>query len=303
MHFEKVILEDVEHLILKHDNIDLMALAPAHGARLTQLAFLADNKPVNVLWEVSPEDCKTGAWSKNEILFPWPNRIEDGKYEYRGKTYQLPINEKANNNALHGMITQASFEIVESEKTKEFALVKLKYSYDGNNTYYPFAFDFWVTYSYGFKEGFQIQFDVTNTGNETLPFGLGWHPYLKLSDTLENVTLDIPQTDHLVLGERNLPTGKESPFTHTSLEMSEWPLDDCFRLKQEGMFCTLKYGDLELKMSGSPEYRYLQLFTPEGFGTVAIEPMTSGVNVYNNKEGIRYLDANESFQVFFKIEH
>ncbi|MEO9477974.1 MAG: hypothetical protein ABJG41_20690 [Cyclobacteriaceae bacterium] len=294
--------EQVKLIELVSDGNVLFAVAPEYGARLTQLALKHKGECHDLLWEASPEDCKTGAWSKNEILFPFPNRIEDGIYEYNGARYQLPINEKPFNNALHGMVREAKFEVLAQDVRENKASITLSYKYDGNQHYYPFAFTFDVTYTIENNDTFTVIFDVKNDSEETLPFGIGWHPYFKLGESLEGVKLDIPKTDHLLLGERNLPTGEEKPFDHTSLIVSEWNLDDCFRLREgEEAACQLFDDQLSLKMSGSPEYRYLQLFTPEGKGCVAVEPMTSGVNVFNNKEGLRLLEAGDQFSVSFKI--
>src|SRR6266436_4622520 len=36
------------------------------------------------------------------ILFPFPNRIRDGRFTWAGHTYQLPLNDPAQKNAIHG---------------------------------------------------------------------------------------------------------------------------------------------------------------------------------------------------------
>ncbi|MEP0367478.1 MAG: hypothetical protein ABJN36_12715 [Cyclobacteriaceae bacterium] len=295
--------EQVKLIELVSGDTVLFAVAPDCGARLTQLSLKNKGEWCKLLWEASPEDCKTGAWSKNEILFPFPNRIEDGKYEYEGVKYQLPINEKPFHNALHGMVRLAKFDVMGQDINGDNASITLSYKYTGDEEYYPFAYTFNVTYSIENNDTFTVNFDVKNDSSDTLPFGIGWHPYFKLAESLDGVNLEIPKSDHLLLGERNLPTGEEKPFDHTSLIMSEWNLDDCLRLQEgEEVACQLFDDKLSLKMTGSPEYRYLQLFTPEGKGCVAVEPMTSSVNVFNNKEGLRLLEPGCEFSVNFKIE-
>ena len=34
--------------------------------------------------------CTSG---RGQVLSPWPNRVEDGSYEYDGRRHQLPIDE------------------------------------------------------------------------------------------------------------------------------------------------------------------------------------------------------------------
>src|SRR5438552_3379996 len=36
------------------------------------------------------------------ILFPFPNRIRDGRFTWEGKSYELPTNDPASKNAIHG---------------------------------------------------------------------------------------------------------------------------------------------------------------------------------------------------------
>src|SRR4051794_1695138 len=36
------------------------------------------------------------------ILFPFPNRIREGRFTWDGKTYELPCNDPTRSNAIHG---------------------------------------------------------------------------------------------------------------------------------------------------------------------------------------------------------
>ena len=40
---------------------------------------------------------------RGQPLLPWPNRIGDGHYEFDGEQLQLPIDEVARHNAIHGL--------------------------------------------------------------------------------------------------------------------------------------------------------------------------------------------------------
>src|SRR5437899_11244841 len=46
------------------------------------------------------EICPIG---RGQVLLPWPNRIEDGQYEFDGTLYQTPLTAPARHNALHGL--------------------------------------------------------------------------------------------------------------------------------------------------------------------------------------------------------
>jgi len=40
---------------------------------------------------------------RGQVLMPWPNRLEGGSYEFRGRRHQLPLDEPEARNAIHGV--------------------------------------------------------------------------------------------------------------------------------------------------------------------------------------------------------
>ena len=52
----------------------------------------------------------------SSILFPFANRIKDGKYRYMDENYNLECNETAGNNALHGLVYDKSNDRVRTPK-------------------------------------------------------------------------------------------------------------------------------------------------------------------------------------------
>ena len=47
------------------------------------------------------EMCTSG---RGQLLMPWPNRLEDGSYEFDGDGHQLPLTEPEYRNAIHGLV-------------------------------------------------------------------------------------------------------------------------------------------------------------------------------------------------------
>ena len=41
---------------------------------------------------------------RGQVLLPWPNRLEDGGYEFDGRRHQLPLTEPTARNAIHGLV-------------------------------------------------------------------------------------------------------------------------------------------------------------------------------------------------------
>ena len=48
---------------------------------------------------------------RGQVLIPWPNRLEDGSYEFDGKHHQLPLNEPERRNAIHGLVRWATWSV------------------------------------------------------------------------------------------------------------------------------------------------------------------------------------------------
>src|SRR5450432_2447912 len=47
-----------------------------------------------------------------QLLAPWPNRIDHGRYEFDGSSFQLELSEAARGNAIHGLTRWANWEPV-----------------------------------------------------------------------------------------------------------------------------------------------------------------------------------------------
>src|SRR5262249_34364533 len=39
---------------------------------------------------------------RGQVLIPWPNRLQDGRYEFDGQSHPPPLNEPEHRNAIHG---------------------------------------------------------------------------------------------------------------------------------------------------------------------------------------------------------
>jgi aldose 1-epimerase len=52
---------------------------------------------------------------RGQVLIPWPNRLQDGRYEFDGRRHQLPLNEPEHRNAIHGLVRWATWTAAERE--------------------------------------------------------------------------------------------------------------------------------------------------------------------------------------------
>jgi aldose 1-epimerase len=56
------------------------------------------------------EMCKS---ARGQVLIPWPNRIEDGNYEFDGHSHQLSIDKPDEQTAVHGLVRWAAWTVGE----------------------------------------------------------------------------------------------------------------------------------------------------------------------------------------------
>src|SRR5207244_9609778 len=50
-----------------------------------------------------------------QLLAPWPNRVDGGRYVFGGTEYQLALTEPARGNAIHGLTRWAAWTAVRQD--------------------------------------------------------------------------------------------------------------------------------------------------------------------------------------------
>jgi aldose 1-epimerase len=107
---------------------------------------------------------------RGQVLIPWPNRLQDGQYEWDGERYQLPLDEPPF--SIHGLVRWAPWEPVERSRS-HVALQHLLAPSPG----YPFTLRLRVEYTLA-DDGLTVRCVAENVGTRAAPFGAGFHPYI-----------------------------------------------------------------------------------------------------------------------------
>jgi aldose 1-epimerase len=242
------------------------------------------------------ELCHSG---RGQPLVPWPNRIEDGSYEFAGRTYQLPLNEPARQNAIHGLVRWSNWSIAERAADR-VAFEHVLYPQPG----YPFALELRVEYSLS-DDGLTVRTEATNAGSEAAPYGAGSHPYLAVDqDVVDGVELRVPAATVLVADERGLPVGSaavadEGLDYREARPIGPAVLDHCFtdvERDADGR-AEVRLGTTTLWADES--YPYLMVFTGDPLPdvarrSVAVEPMTCAPNAFRSGHGLLRLEPGQA---------
>lgn len=248
-----------------------------------------------VIKEISSFEYK-GSYASS-ILFPFANRIENGTYLFEDKEYHLKCNDNGKN-ALHGLVYNKEFKIVEKIKNKNFATIIISYYETNNQIGFPFTYHIQLTYTL-FENEISLSVEIENTDAKAFPFTLGWHPYF-FSDDLPNSTLTF-KSDHKIKFNKNLITKSILDIQRKeNLKIGNSVLDDCFILNSN--IVAFKTPSYKIEVTSDQAENYLQLYTPKGLPIIAIELMTGISNSHNNKIGLQVLEAKKTHSLNWNIK-
>jgi len=250
---------------------------------------------------------------RGQVLMPWPNRIEDGAYEFGGIWHHLALTEPEAGNAIHGLVRWVPWSVVERE-TDRVALEHKLHPQPG----YPFSLALSIEYALSDK-GLRVTSTARNVGKAPCPFGSGAHPYLTLgTDSVDGVLLRAPGRTMLQVDSRGLPA-KTAPVEGTEYDFREpraigtTKLDNAFtdlERDDDGLArVELQGADEEARLSLwlDESYPYLQLFTGDPFPSVnrrslAVEPMTCASNAFRTGKDVLVLEPGQSTTGVWGIE-
>ncbi len=227
-----------------------------------------------------------------QLLAPWPNRIDHGRYSFGGGSYQLDLSEPAHGNAIHGLTRFASWSLVAREADR----VELGMQLLGRPGY-PFCLELSARYQLSAEAGLQVTVTARNAGSRPAPFGTGSHPYLLAgTGTIDTWKLQLPASRWQPADDRGIPNGRPQEVAGSQYDFRErrsigtTSLDTSFTglcTGEDGRaWARLTAPEAEIALWAGPGYRWLQVFTGDALGpdvrrrALAIEPMTCPPNAF-----------------------
>ena len=242
-------------------------------------------------------------------LAPWANRVEDGLWYLDGKKQQLDITEVSRNNASHGLLRNASYELVDES---EFSVTLEAAVFPQHG--YPFLLRHRVRYELDGDLGLTVRQTLVNDSQTPAPFVLGSHPYLRLGEVpSEDLTVTVSGRTRLVTDDRLIPRSTEPVGGDFDLragrKIDDLRLDCAYTdLDFDGGVArsTLRAPDGRSVSLWQDEHcRYVHVFVTDTFPgrtrAVALEPMTGPANAFNSGDGLAWLPAGESFTMSWGI--
>ena len=270
----------------------------AHGANCISLEYLP--KGAHILREPKSQVPDNPYLYGMPVLYP-VNRIEGGKFEFEGRLYEFPINEKNTGCHLHGDVCFSPFEVVSAGEN--FAVCRCeKQSLAGG------CHDFSITLKYSVSNnGLQIQTEIFNASAENMPNFLGFHTTFALpfcaDSRAENVKILVEVGEEIERNMQNyLPTGRilNGDGVHDLLNSGEffpagYTLSRHYRAEKTGR---IKLCDTQKRLSvhyeNDGKFGWRLLYNGGAKDFICLEPQTCMANCMNapfdrNYSGFDYI--------------
>lgn len=232
---------------------------------------------------------------RGAVLAPWPNRLEDGYYEFGGQAYSLPINEPDRNVALHGLALDRKWVVISRESDRVRLRLEL-----GSDDGYPFALSLDMIYALT-AEGMKASLTATNNGERPAPYGCSFHPYFLPGEGLiDDVELRLKAHSWIELSaDRLLPVGPEADIP------ADYDLRESPRIGSRHLDAT--YGAVERDPKGIARVQFgrlevwwdktlpwVQVYTTPARDAVAIEPSTCPGNAFRTGTDLVVVEPNSA---------
>ena len=295
-----------EYVLTNPEKGDALYILPEYGGIIRKMTLHKEGHLHHVIDVAnSPEQLLSSMLTyPSAHLFPWGNRVRNGKYNFQGVDYQLSINEINFNNAIHGFVSFANFEVVEQEVSEIEAVLTLRYIYKGTQFGFPFPFVLDIQHIFSSDEGLEINYTIKNTGRKAMPMVLGWHPYFKIEgETPDDWQIDFPAT-HQYKADHQIISGDK-------IEVDFKGVIDLKGITLDAVFAVEPSSKVEAKLHSPKKnmtinvwqeglkggFSFMVVYIPPARDCIAIEPMTGNTDAFNSGDGLLVLEAGQTFEI------
>ena len=224
------------------------------------------------------------------IMAPFANRIDGGRFEFNGRTIQLPLNRPDDGLAIHGFSRDRKWEVLAGDG---FSLrVRDQYHGDGSIL---FAYTLVQAITLD-EDGVELSLELTNLAAATLPYGFGFHPWFQkephtyLSFAAETAF----HRSERGFPERPSPHARQQEFSE-GVEVTSMPwFDGHFAgWQSRSAMVDWRSSGVRMRLSAAGALRNLHLYVPDDRPVFCVEPVSHVPDVVNRRSFAAFGDATE----------
>lgn len=227
------------------------------------------------------------------LMAPWPGRLENGRFTWRGRTIQLPRTH--GRHAIHGLVWNRPWSIEEASPSRATLACALPPQWPMGGV---------VRQTMTLKPE-SLTLEASVTAGEPMPAALGWHPWFDRSGDPVRLTLHADLVQEV---RRMIPTGRVLPVAG-SRDLRGGPVIANRRLDigyvDAASPATVEWPDLRLSLAFEPSPAPVVVYTP--WNAVCLEPQTAPPNALALPEadaravGVRFLAAGETMSARLEL--
>lgn len=242
------------------------------------------------------------------ILYPTPNRVQDGVFHYQGKIYPQVVNGATV--LEHGLVHSVPWNYQEPQVNGDSITLKTWLDFKESSAFFP-AFPFLHRLNLEFclsEKSIIVKYTIENQDTQTIPYGFGLHPYfMKLSGD-EETFVELPARYVMKTTSDLLPTGQLIDVAGTTYDLrarkniGSVDLDHVFTGIEDGKFAQVTYQSLGLRVQlvTTSDFSHLVLYSPCGASFFCLENQTCSTNAHNlhdqnfkSESGLKFVQAGK----------
>ena len=287
-------------LVLRNEFLEALVL-PDTGGGLARLDWIAAAERISLMRPVAADRIDP---DPNELacypMIPWCNRIGAGRFEFNGKHYRVAPNRANEPFPIHGDGWLAAWTIDEQSPTS----LTLHFDKSGSG---PFIYRGTLNYQLH-AATLSITLSAENRGPETLPFGLGLHPWFVRTPDAE---VQASAAGLWEAGDDMLPVLRRplagSGALHPLQASPGKTIDNVFFGWDGVAFISWPERRIGLRLVTEPAMSHFTTYAPLDHPFFCLEPVSHPVNALNLpvphlREGLVCLRTGESTSITVRLQ-
>jgi aldose 1-epimerase len=227
-------------------------------------------------------------------MFPWPNRVRDGRFTFGGREVELPL-PQGRPHAIHGLTRERAWTVEKSGTDGDGAFCRASVTIgEAPDDVWPFPAR--LTVEYWLDGGsLSIHAEAENIGSTRMPMGFGIHPWFDVpfgSDTSRDaMELRARAERYWELDDTLCTTGPVRPVSD-GIDLRSWSpiagrfVDDVYTdLSLEDGWFTAEVRDpangRTIAVRSDISFREHVVFAPLHSDVVCLEPYTCTTDAFN----------------------
>jgi aldose 1-epimerase len=255
----------------------VLGVAPAIGGSLVHYRWIIDGATYDWLRPATPVDLAAGTADRLACfpLIPFSNRVRDSRFAFGKHLIRLPLNLWPAPHARHGHGWQAAWQVIEQDTNR----MVLEFLHVGGEWPFPYRAQQHIALT---EKELRLTLSVENCGSETMPIGLGLHPYFPRTSAcrLSAHVAAMWATDHDMM-PTTLVAADARLAARDGLPVATIALDNVFAGWQREATIVWPEGNCRLAMTADPPLDFLVIYSPRHGDFFCAEPVSHCTDAFN----------------------